>query len=84
MYRLRNMRCNLSNRRYSVESEKQKSRDKIPGRLPDLPPMQNVLSGGCNHYFAREVNTGSCFLGIIFTTVQILIRHRHEFNLKIN
>ncbi len=76
MYRLRNMRCNLSNRCYSAKSEKQKSRDYVSGRLPDLPSMPNVLSGGCNYYFAREVDTGHCFLGITFIATLNLFQHR--------
>ncbi len=65
MHRLRDVCKHLPNRCLSPRSKIRKSGNKVSGRLSDLSFMSNVLSGRCNHHFTGEVDTSSCFMGVI-------------------
>ncbi len=59
----------MSHRRHPQRSEDEKSVHRVSGGLPDLPPLQDVLSRGCNHYLAGEIHSGDGVMGVKMRTV---------------
>jgi len=58
------MRQNMPHRRDPPGPEDEKGVYRISGRLPDMSPVQDVLSCRCNHHFTGEVYSGGSFVGI--------------------
>lgn len=61
---MRDLRQDLPNRCHPPGPEDEKGLHQIPGGLPDMSLVQDVLSCGCHHHFTGKVDSGRSFMGV--------------------
>lgn len=62
------MRQNLPHRCHPTGHNNEKGIHQVSSGLPDLSPMQDVLSSRCNHHFTGKINSGRGFMGLNMNT----------------
>ena len=65
MHRLRNLYSDLSYRCYPSELENKEGDDTIPGRLPNLSSMSDVLPGRRDQHITGKIHPGNYVMGMI-------------------